>query len=213
VKVSELSRRSGVSLPTIKYYLREGVLQAGVAMGSNQADYDDGHVRRLRLVRALIEVGGLSIAQVLLTLAAVDDTAMTIHDAFGVAQDGVSPASRGAAAKPDADQVAALREVARWLRVRRWKVRPDAMARLELADTLVAMDHVGWGGSATAFDALADHVFAVAATEIELLDQDGDRSHLMEQSIMGTVLFEQAYCSIRRLALEHHSRLRFGRRH
>src|ERR1700710_1263265 len=92
MRVSELSAVSGVSLATIKYYLREGLLHPGRTLSANQADYDDDHVRRLRLVRALIDVGGLSIAQVLRTLAAVDDPTIALHDAFGIAQDALSSA-------------------------------------------------------------------------------------------------------------------------
>ncbi|WP_079051275.1 MerR family DNA-binding transcriptional regulator [Streptomyces curacoi] len=37
MKISELSRRSGVSIPTIKYYLRDGLLPHGQATATNQA--------------------------------------------------------------------------------------------------------------------------------------------------------------------------------
>ena len=73
MKISELSRLSGVSVASIKYYVREGLLPAGTATSSNQATYDDTHARRLRLIRALIDIGGLSIGQVRATLAAVDE--------------------------------------------------------------------------------------------------------------------------------------------
>ncbi len=46
MRISELSRRSGVSIPTIKYYLRDGLLPAGRATAANQADYDEDHLRR-----------------------------------------------------------------------------------------------------------------------------------------------------------------------
>ena len=47
MRIAELSRRSGVSVPTIKYYLREGLLAAGERTGPNQARYDEAHLRRL----------------------------------------------------------------------------------------------------------------------------------------------------------------------
>ena len=56
--MSELSSRSGLPVPTIKYYLREQLLHAGEAVGATRARYDDSHVRRLRLVRALTEAHG-----------------------------------------------------------------------------------------------------------------------------------------------------------
>ena len=42
--MGELSRRSGVPIPTIKFYLREGLLPPGVATAANQADYDEEHL-------------------------------------------------------------------------------------------------------------------------------------------------------------------------
>ena len=63
MRIAELSRRSGVSVPTIKYYLREGLLPGGTTTGSpNQAAYDETHLRRLKLIRVFIDVGGLSVA-------------------------------------------------------------------------------------------------------------------------------------------------------
>lgn len=59
MKVSELSTRSGVPISSIKYYLREGLLQSGVRTATNQADYGEPHVRRLRLIRSMTEIGEL----------------------------------------------------------------------------------------------------------------------------------------------------------
>ena len=86
MRISELSTRSGVAIPSIKFYLREGLIEAGERSSPNQASYDDRHVERLRLVRALIDVGGLSVASVRAVLAAVDDDSMPLDWAFGRAQ-------------------------------------------------------------------------------------------------------------------------------
>ena len=34
MRISELAERTGVSIPTLKYYLREGLLHAGEAQGA-----------------------------------------------------------------------------------------------------------------------------------------------------------------------------------
>jgi MerR-like DNA binding protein len=52
----------GVPVPTIKYCLREGLPRPGELTSPDQAQYDESHLRKLRLMRALAEVGGLSIA-------------------------------------------------------------------------------------------------------------------------------------------------------
>src|SRR3954466_10059870 len=62
MRISELSRRSGVPVPTIKFYLREHLLPPGLATAATQAQYGEEHVARLRLVRALVDVGRLPLA-------------------------------------------------------------------------------------------------------------------------------------------------------
>ena len=57
MRISELASRAGVPLPTVKYYLREGLLMPGRVTSATQAQYDDRHVRRLGLVRALAAQG------------------------------------------------------------------------------------------------------------------------------------------------------------
>lgn len=54
VKMSELSRRSGVPSATIKHYLREGLLPEPVKRtGRNMAWYDAGQVERIRAIKKL----------------------------------------------------------------------------------------------------------------------------------------------------------------
>ena len=60
--MAELASRSGLTVPTIKYYLREGLLPPGETVGATRTRYDESHVRRLRLVRALDEPGVLAAA-------------------------------------------------------------------------------------------------------------------------------------------------------
>ncbi|WNV84534.1 MerR family transcriptional regulator [Umezawaea sp. Da 62-37] len=73
MKVSELASAANVSIPKIKYYLREGMLPPGTLTSPNQAWYGAAHLRRLKVIRALAEVGGLSIAVTRDVLLAVDN--------------------------------------------------------------------------------------------------------------------------------------------
>ncbi|GLZ32403.1 MerR family transcriptional regulator [Lentzea sp. NBRC 105346] len=77
-------------MPTIKYYLREGLLPAGVLTSPNQAHYDESHLRRLRLVRALVDVGELSISAVRDALAAIDSSEQTMHKKLGMVQEAIT---------------------------------------------------------------------------------------------------------------------------
>lgn len=90
MRISELSRRSNVPMPAIKYYVREGLLPPGERTEPNQVRYEEDHVHRLRLIRALLEVGELSIIRAKEVLAAVDDPELSVHQMLGTAQKSVS---------------------------------------------------------------------------------------------------------------------------
>lgn len=92
MRVGELSRQTGVPVPTIKFYLREGLVPAGELTCPNQAQYDQRHIRRLRLVRALLEVGGLSIAAAREVLGTLDGPEVSLPDTLGIARRAVTPA-------------------------------------------------------------------------------------------------------------------------
>lgn len=64
LRISGLADRTGVPLATLKFYLREGVLHPGHARNRTQSDYDESHVRRVQLIRALADGAGLSLAEV-----------------------------------------------------------------------------------------------------------------------------------------------------
>jgi len=53
VKMSELAERTGVPKETIHYYLREGVLRKPRKKGKNQADYREGYVEQIHIIKGL----------------------------------------------------------------------------------------------------------------------------------------------------------------
>src|SRR5919204_6297357 len=95
MRIAELSRRSGVPIATIKYYLREGLLAPGERTSPNQARYHDAHLQRLRLIRALVDVGHLSIAATREVLDSIDAPGATLHERLGKAQFAVAPVLQG----------------------------------------------------------------------------------------------------------------------
>ncbi|WIM67912.1 MerR family transcriptional regulator [Corynebacterium breve] len=72
MRIAELSKRSGIGVSTIKFYLREKLLPAGERTQTNQALYGDRHLVRLQLIRALSEVGRLTLAEIGQILAVLD---------------------------------------------------------------------------------------------------------------------------------------------
>lgn len=73
MKISELSTRTGVPAATLKFYVREGLLPGGDRRSATQVSYADEHVRRVRLIRALTQTAGLSVADARDLLDELDD--------------------------------------------------------------------------------------------------------------------------------------------
>jgi DNA-binding transcriptional MerR regulator len=85
MRISELSSQSGVPVATIKFYLRENLLHDGVRTAATQAQYDESHVARLRLIRALLGPGGLSVAAAHRVIRAIEEPPESVYELLGVA--------------------------------------------------------------------------------------------------------------------------------
>lgn len=208
MRISELSAASRLSVPTIKYYLREGLLPPGRPTGPTQAEYDETHVHRLRLVRTLVEVGGLGIVAVRAVLDAIADETVPVHQMLGVAHRALGPPPDGRPVEDDAVQ--AREEVDRFLSEVGWSVSGDAPARLKLADALVALRRLGRSVGTEAFLPYAKAADELAAGELARMPAGAPRAALVEGAVVGTVVFETVLVALRKLAQEHHSAIRFG---
>lgn len=203
MKISELSRISGVPLPTVKYYLREGLLPAGRPLGRNQADYDEAHLRRLRLIRALIDVGGLSVAGVRQVLGAIDDPAVAGHNLLGTAHEAIAGVSR--ADRNTAGWLAARAEAARIVTERGWRVHDRAHALDQLADAIAALRELGQEDMLAMIDGYVEATERLARQEVGLVLARPDRAGMVEGVVTGTLLGEAMLVALRRLAQEHTS--------
>ncbi|WP_033894224.1 MerR family transcriptional regulator [Streptomyces anulatus] len=197
MRIGELSRRSGVPVPTIKYYLREGLLSAGELTSPNQAHYGPGHERRLRLIRALLDVGGLSLAAIGEVLEAMDDPDQPVHKVLGVAADGITPTGEEEAG-PELED--AREEVAELLRRRGWQAEDQSPAAESLAEVLAALRRAGHGGYTDLLDVYADAAEPVARADLDYVQRRVAREDLVESVVVGTVLGEAMFGALRRLA-------------
>jgi DNA-binding transcriptional MerR regulator len=196
VRIGELSRRTGVPVPTIKYYVREGLLPTGELTSPNQASYSDVHERRLRLVRALLEVGGLSVSSIRDVLLAVDDPDRSLHKVLGTVTDRLVPRYEAAGEAP-----AAAREKVEELIARRgWAVDGDHPAALALTEALAALERVGHGAFAEVLDDYAAAAEAVAAADVAHVGRRLGRDDLVESVVVGTVVGDAMMAALRRLA-------------
>jgi DNA-binding transcriptional MerR regulator len=71
MKIGELSRRAGVTIDTIRFYERRGVLPAPARRASGYREYGDATVQRIRLARRMQSMG-LSLDEIVDALAAHD---------------------------------------------------------------------------------------------------------------------------------------------
>ncbi|WP_246009703.1 MerR family transcriptional regulator [Actinokineospora cianjurensis] len=207
VRIGELSKRTGVAVPTIKYYLREGMLQPGERTSPNQARYDETHIHRLRLVRALIDVGGLPVATVKEVLTSVDSPSDNIEKLLGTVQHALFPA-------PPPSQEAAMQEAAEQ-QVRAmidelgWYCRDGHPAVSALATVLVSAQALGHGEF---LDTVRRYVAIAEQIGVVDLDYIADRRFvdgMVESVVVGTVLGDTALIALRRLAQVSESAKRF----
>ncbi|WP_415114154.1 MerR family transcriptional regulator [Microbacterium sp.] len=85
--ISQLSEVTGVHPSTIKFYISSGLLPRGELIASNRAVYGAVHVDRIRFIRTLVTVGGVSIARLQDVVAALDGGSLTA--VLAAAQDAV----------------------------------------------------------------------------------------------------------------------------
>jgi DNA-binding transcriptional MerR regulator len=208
MRISELAQVADATVPTIKYYLREGLLQPGRSTAPNQADYDDEHVRRLRLIRILREVGRLGISQVRAVLHAVDSD-MSTHTMLGVAHHALGPTFPD---PPAEDERRALEEVDRWLGELGWRVSAEAPSRRTLARALVALRRIGRDVGPEVFAPYATWAEEMASFEVSRTSAQGSRAETVAFAVAGTVVFGSAFEALRRLAQEHRSAIAAGTR-
>ncbi|HEX9359771.1 MAG TPA: MerR family transcriptional regulator [Streptosporangiaceae bacterium] len=203
MRIADLSRESGVPAPTIKYYVREGLLPPGELTSPNQAQYGEGHLRRLKLIRALTEVGGLSIAATRSLLDAASSPGRNLHDALGKAQYATTPPS-ALQASPDARD-AATRQADELITRRGWQVKPDSPARELLAGVLATLRDLDADDLLALADDYAGPAEQIAAADLKTVLDRPTLDAMLEGVIIGAVLGDALLAALRRLAQENAS--------
>ncbi|OII67166.1 MULTISPECIES: MerR family transcriptional regulator [unclassified Streptomyces] len=211
MRLAELSERSGVSTATIKYYLREGLLPPGRRITATTADYGEDHLRRLRLVRALIQVGGLPVAKAREVLGHVDDDSLGRTIRLGAAlwalPQGPEPQDGEAAAE-------ARTEVDRLLAALGWASARELGELSPVHRSLVALVAVllrlGYPCDAELMEPYARLMRQVAVHDMDRLDAYATETEGVEAAVVSAVLFEPVLRALHRLAQEEEAARRYG---
>ncbi|MGP3968533.1 MerR family transcriptional regulator [Streptomyces sp. 6N223] len=195
MRLAELSRRSGISTATIKYYLREGLLPPGRRVTATQAEYDEEHLRRLRLVRALVQVGRVPVATAREVMAAVDD-----ESADQLSRMGTAVAALPHGAPPE--------ELQRRLG---WRVVRDNPAHQTLVSALTALFRLGFPCDVERLLPYGRVAAQLAGHELALIERFEAPTTQLEAAVALTVLYEPVLLGLRRLAQAEEANRRFGR--
>ena len=209
MRIGELARRTGVPAPTIKYYTREGLLPPGERTNPNQVRYGEPHVRRLGLIRALLDVGGLSVAAAREVLREVDTPGRTVHGMLGAAQSALGPVPGRAAGEPveeggapAGDMERAEREVDGLVRRHGWTVKPENPGRRALVRIVAAYRDLDQHELLGLLDRYAEAAGELAAAELEMISRAPGADAKVESAVLGTVLGDAALAALRRIAQE-----------
>lgn len=213
MRMADLSAAAAVSIPSIKFYLREGLLHAGTRLARNQASYDESHVRRLRLIRALRDVADVPIEAIRGICAALDreeSSMWRLQGAVAEALGGKPPAHLS----PTEERASA--DVKRFL-ARQALPTDDAGACWELTRALVALrDAFGEELPVEVFELYVKSLDRVASAELqssaEFVPDAGPASRADQLTFMvyGTVLFEPVILALRRILHHKHAYAALG---
>ncbi|MBM0256612.1 MerR family transcriptional regulator [Micromonospora sp. 4G55] len=208
MRIAELSRRSGVAVPTIKYYLREGLLPPGELTSPNQASYDEHHLNRLRLIRAMIDLAQVPVARVRAVLEALDSDTLSLHDRIGVVHRAITPSRQLTAG--DSARTAAAAQVRELIQRRGWAVEPDSPAIATLVETISVLRSLGQDHLVDLLDPYAEAVERFTELEVAAVASRTDPDQVAESVVIGTILGENLVASLRLLAQENISSQRLS---
>jgi DNA-binding transcriptional MerR regulator len=215
MRLSELSRRGGVATATVKFYLREGLLPPGRRITATQSAYDERHLRRLRLVRALIQVGGLSVATTREVLTALDDDSLDHNERLGTA---VWALPHGPAPDEEDPATATARQRADTLLERLgWSYGGTtgnvSPAYGMLVTAIAALERLGYPCAVEDLEPYGRALTRLAVTDLDLVERyGGSPDEQVEAAVALTVLYEPVLLALRRLAEAEESRRRYGGR-
>ncbi|MGW7694626.1 MerR family transcriptional regulator [Streptomyces asiaticus] len=211
MRLAELSERSGVPTATIKYYLRERLLPPGERITATQAEYGEEHLRRLRLVRSLIQVGRMPVAAAREVLAAAEDESLSQNARMGAAvwalPQGPEPDEDDPHAARAREQVDAVLGQMGWSYGQ--ELGDTSPAYRMLVAAIASLDRLGYPHDTEHLLVHARLAGELAVADLDLVETYDTPPERIEAVVALTVLYEPVLLSLRRLAQTEESGRRF----
>jgi hypothetical protein len=154
------------------------------------------------MVRALIDVGGLTVAATRDVLAAVDDPQVPLYVALGRAS-GTTTAPGDQAETQDDAWIAAEQTLADAVDERGWAVSDENPAWHTAVGVLATYARLGDDDLSAQLGLYMRVMEEVAEREVAAVVDRGDRARTVEGVVVGTVLGDTLLAAVRRLAQQH----------
>jgi len=187
-----------VPLSAVKYYQREGLLPEGIRSAPNQVEYGEQHVKRVRLIRALLEAGGLSIAATRDVIRALNTEGAPLAETFSVASYAMNT-PRIAESVPSAD---ARERVMRLAHAEGWAFTDDNPGIDSAARAIDGLNAIDFDAPDEYLLAYAKAAAVAAAADVRALTALSDPDQIAELMVVGTVLGDPLFAGLRRIAQE-----------
>lgn len=188
MRISELAAAAGVSVPTVKFYLREGLLPPGVVVTRTTAEYDESHLSRIRTIRALSEAADLDLATIRRVIAVMDRPP---DDRGELLRDAQAATLRDEAPDPAGTARALVDDLG-------WHVDPDGPL---LAALDRQVDYARRTGVVLTDQQLRDYARLIRQiAEVDVASVPGDPVGAVRQVTVGTLLTDPLLATLRRLA-------------
>ncbi|KID31876.1 MerR HTH family regulatory protein [Prauserella sp. Am3] len=207
MRMAELSAESGVPVPTIKYYLREGLLPQGERTSRTQASYGRDHVRRLRVIRALIDAG-VGITGARKVLDTLDDPPPDAPTLLGAAHAAVTPSYDTPVSSPVSSPVSAEAEEL----VERLGLPVATCDQERLADVSRALEilrDAGFEVPPAVMSTYLRSIKDIATAEVADVPAE-DSEEAVRYVVLGTALAEPLLLALRRVAQQAATAERFS---
>lgn len=192
-QLAALSRLTKVPVGTLRSYQEWELLPTLPA-------YDESHVRRVALVKALLNIGGLPHAEVRRLVRHMEEQRPPANELLRLTQYALpTPGS----ASPDEEWEWARARVSALIRTWGWRVSPDNPAWRTLCQVTIACKSLDHQDIPRLFHAYAENLEHIARLEMQILGDQDDPESAAARLVTVTALGDITLSAMRRLAHEH----------